>query len=478
VEFNDNVWGLPNGFFFQTQLFALSDKNLYEQYYKADFDTGNQQTFAYVKQQEDNWAWTVLAQPRIRDWVTETAWLPQAGGHWIGEGLPFDLGPIQGLTFNVNAQAAYAQLTTAGVPAGFPAFATIQNNDTGRFDINSELAMPMKLGDVKIVPYGHLDLTYYTNDLQDDPEGRVIGGGGVRGSVPFSHLYPDLSSCLFNVDGIYHKIVLSGNYYYAQSSVPHTKLPQLDLLFDDPELKSLQDITPFQTTYNPSHATLLTTSPIYDPQLYAIRQLVTNAIDTQDTIQVLQVDLLQRWQTKRGYPGQEHTTDFMVLDLSASVFPNKDQNFGSYFAFLQYDWVWNIGDRTALLSSGWLDPEAGGPRVFSVGASFNRPDRTNFYLGYRQIDVLNSRAVTGAFTYIFSPKYAMTLSSVYDFGTAQSLANTLVLTRVGTDLQASFGVTYNAILRSYGVVFELVPNLSARTHSRYLTIADPRTLVQ
>jgi hypothetical protein len=192
-------------------------------------------------------------------------------------------------------------------------------------------------------------------------------------------------------------------------------------------------------------------------------------------MEVLQGDIRQRWQTKRGYPGQEHTVDWMTLDLSASFYPDADRdNFGSHWAFLQYDWTWNIGDRTSLVSTGWLDPYTNGPSMFTVGAYFNRPDRTNFFLGFRDIPLLESRAVTAAVTYVFSPKYAMTLSSVYDFGTSTSLTNSLVVTRVGKDLQLSFGISYNAIVNNFGVVFEIIPNISSRIKSRYLPVTDPR----
>ena len=63
-----------------------------------------------------------------------------------------------------------------------------------------------------------LDLAYYTQDLTGDDRGRLYGGGGVRASMPFSRLYPDVQSELFNLNGIYHKIVFSGNYYIADSN--------------------------------------------------------------------------------------------------------------------------------------------------------------------------------------------------------------------------------------------------------------------
>src|SRR5262249_16305536 len=128
-----------------------------------------------------------------------------------------------------------------------------------------------------------------------------------------------------------------------------------------------------------------------------------------------------------------------------------------------------------LFSSGWMDPIENGPRVFSIGASLNRPDRTNFFLGYREIEPVGSQAVTTAMTYIFSPKYAMTASSIYDFGTQQTLANSLVLTRLGTDLQVSVGITYNALQNNFGFTFEVVPNVVA-AHSRRPVALPPGAL--
>jgi hypothetical protein len=212
-------------------------------------------------------------------------------------------------------------------------------------------------------------------------------------------------------------------------------------------------------------------------------------VDTLDTIDVLQLDLRQRWQTKRGYPGQEHIIDWMTLDLSASIFPQSGRsstwpyqtyqllppgqqppppaplpnaqrdNFDEPFAFLEYNWLWNIGDRTALASTGWVDPIDNGPRVFTFGTYLNRPDRTNIYLGYRQIDPLHSKAVVASLSYVFSPKYAMTASSVYDFGTAQAVSNSLIFTRMGSDLQVSIGFTYNTLQNNFGFTFEVIPNL-------------------
>jgi hypothetical protein len=444
---------LPEDFTLQFQTSVLSDRNFLEQYYKIEFDQEmNQETYLYLKQQRDNWAWTVLTEPNIRNWVTETEWLPRADGYLLGQSF-FDR-----LTYNAHASAGYARLRTTDQPPP-PLEPTDFPVDTGRLDFMQELSAPFMLGPIRVVPYGVLDLTYYTEDLTGSDRGRIYAGGGVRASMPLTRLYPGIQSELWNLNGINHKIVLSTNYFIVHSDTSHTSLPQLDRINDDATDQALRDIRPFQPLYNPAHGFVLANSPLYDPQLFAIRRLIDNRVDTLDTIEELQVDLRQRWQTKRGYPGMQHIVDWMTLDLSGSIFPHPQRdNFGDNFAFLQYDWVWNIGDRTALTSTGWFDPIDNGASVFTVGAYFNRPDRTNFYLGYRETDPLNSRALVGSVNYVFSAKYAMTGTATYDLAN-KIQSNSLSFTRMGSDLQLVFGVNYNSTLSSFGVTFEIFPNL-------------------
>ncbi len=458
-------------FTFQSQVALIRDRNFIEQYYKQEWDTDlNQETYAYLKWQRNNFAATGLVKPNIREWITEDIWLPKLEGQALG------LSPFELLTYNARASAGYGILRPTKEPQ-FAYLNTDVRDDTGRFDINQDISLPLTLGPVKVVPYAMLDLTAYTRDLNGDTTGRVYGGGGVRGSIPFTRVYPNVQSDLFNLCGINHKIVLGGNYFIAESNEPYSSFPQLDRLNDDATDQALRNITPRQIALNPAHGANLVNSPIFNPQTYAIRRIVDNRVDTVDTIEVLQADIRQRWQTKRGYPGMQHVVDYLTLDLSASFFPHPTRdNFGKSAAFLEYDTVWNIGDRTAIVSSGLYDPQDDGARIFALGAYLNRADRTNFYVGYRAIDPLDSRALTAAVTYIFSPKYALTGSSTYDFGTEQSLSNSLVVTRIGSDLTTSFGITYNALLNNFGFTLELVPNIVAVGRNRFTPSAFGSTL--
>jgi hypothetical protein len=449
-----NAQEMPDGFSFQGQVSLLSDRNFLEQYYQWEFlNDLNQSTFAYLKQQQDIWAWSVLAEPHYLPWYTQTAWLPKAEGWLLGVNL------LDRVVSNTKLSAGYALLR----PTDQPPFAfepTDVKVDTARLDLWQELSLPFALGPFKVVPYVVGDVAYYSEDVNGDQVGRLYGGAGVRASVPFSKLYPDVCSELFNVDGIFHKIVLSGNYYNAYSTIPFKQLPQLDRLNDDVTdftLRNMHVLSP--TTIPLPNGLLLAYSPLYNPQDYAVRRLLDTRTDTLDTVEAVQFDLRQRWQTKRGFPGSEHIVDWMTLDVSASIFPDSHRDdFGHYLGFVDYDWLWNIGDRTALFSSGWFEPFTNGARVYGFGASFNRPDTTNFTIAYRQIDPVDSRAVIGQITLPFSAKYAMTASTTWDFG-AHNQTYTLLLTRKGTDVLLGLGVSYSSILRTFSFTFEVVPNL-------------------
>jgi hypothetical protein len=453
-------WNLPEGFSVQNQAAFLSDKNFLEQYFKSEFDSApNQETFFRLKQQQDNWAWTFMTEPRLRSWVTETEWLPRADGWLLGQSL------FERLTYNAHASAGYARLRpTSEEPFPLPPiFLTDIEDDTGRFDLWQDLSLPFYLGPLKLAPYGVVDLTYYTRDLNDEATGRFYGGGGVRGSLPLTRLYPGVENLYLNVNGLNHKVVLSANYYIVHSDRTFTQFPQLDRLDDDATDQARRDITPLQTAYNPQNGFFLANSLVFNPQTYAIRRLIDSRVDTLDSIQVLQLDLRQRLQTKRGYPGMQHIIDWMTLDVSASYFPQAQRdNFGESWAFFEWDYVWNLGDRTSVTSNGWFDPFEHGARYWTIGTQFNRPDRTQFYLGYRQTDPLNSRVAIASVGYIFSPKYALTASANYDFG-IQSQMTSLTFTRIGTDLQMSVGVSYNSYVNTWGVIFEVLPNLVAQT---------------
>ncbi len=441
---------------FMGQAAYLSDKNFYEQFFKLRYDNEpNQETFAYLYGANGNFSWSALAEANVnRDWVTETEWLPRVDGALTGQSF-FDL-----FLYSARGSAGYARLQPA-TQEPLPVIRTEATEvDTARLNLNQRLSIPFDLGPARFEPYGIVDATYYSRDLTGDDRGRVLGAGGVRASIPFSKLYADASSELFNVRGLNHKVEWGANYYAAKASSSLENLPLLDRLNDDSNDLSARSFRPYADLFVAgADGIALRDSPRFDAQRYAVRRVLDNRPETLDTLQVIQADVRQRLQTKRGVPGRDHTVDWMTLDLSASFYPKPDRdNFGKGTAFLEYNFVWNWGDRTALSSSGWTDPFDPAATYVNVGVFYNRPDGGNFYLGYRHVDPVRSRALIAVLGYQLNRKYSITAANVFDFGTEIAQSTSVAFNRTGTDLTLSLGFSYNAFVNNFGVQVLLLPN--------------------
>lgn len=433
----------------------LSDKNFYEQYYKIRYDDDpNQETFAYLYGAAGNFSWSALGEVNVnRPWVTETQWLPRVDAALTGQSF-FDL-----FLYSARASAGYALLRPAS-QSPLSLIPTEVAVDTARVNLNQRLSLPFDLGPARIVPYGVVDATYYSQDLTGQDRGRVLGAGGVRASIPFSKLYADASSELFNIRGLNHKVEWGANFYTAKATSSTANLPLLDRLNDDSNDLSARSWRTYVPLFIPGPDGLaLQNSPRFDAQQYAIRRVLDNRPETLDTLQVVRGEIRQRLQTKRGLPGQDHTVDWMTLDLSASFYPKAERdNFGKNLAFLEYNYIWNWGDRTALSSSGWTDPFDLAARYLNLGVTYNRPDGSNLYVGYRHVDPVQSRALILALGYQLTRKYSITASNVFDFGTQLAQTTSLAFNRTGTDLTVSLGFSYNALVNNFGIQFLLLPN--------------------
>jgi hypothetical protein len=450
---------------FMGQFAYQSDMNFYEQYYKIRFDQDpNQETFGYFYGANGNAAWSALAQVNVnRPWMSETQWLPRLDAALVGQTWLDDR-----LVYTARANAGYAKFLTADVGPASSLITEQENTGTIRAGVNQRVALPFDLGPFRFEPYAMGDTTYYSQDLNGADIGRLTGGVGLQATIPFSRLYSDVKSETFNIRGLYHKVEYGVNYYLAGTNHSSQQLPLLDRLNDDNTDLTSRAFRGNSTQLVPGPTGVaLATENIFNPQYVAIRRLVDNKSETIDAVQVLQAQMRNRWQTKRGLPGSDHTVDYMGLDLSASYFPTAgQQGIGTNFAFLEYNYYWNIGDRTSILSQAWVDPINPGAHYFQIGTSFNRPDGTNFTIGYRQTDPLNSKALLAVLSYQLSQKYSMSIASVYDFAVEQAQSTSFIFSRTGTDLTVSVGFTYNAFINNFGFQFLILPNAAAPRLSR------------
>ena len=112
-----------------------------------------------------------------------------------------------------------------------------------------------------------------------------------------------------------------------------------------------------------------------DPRKYAFRAGMQNWVSSPtaemvDDVMAARLGVHQRWQTKRGQPGQQRVVDWIVLDIDGTVFPEADRdNFGKYLGLLEYDFRWHVGDRFSILSDGYADFFQDGLSMVSLGTA-------------------------------------------------------------------------------------------------------------
>lgn len=486
----------------QLEAAYISDRNFLEQYYKRLFDTGlDQATLAYGIWQRGDHALTLLAQPNLQDWYTDTQWFPKLDYYHLGGSL-FDL-----FTYWGHSGVDYANTHTdvmvndpdlfAFIPFD-PVSATSGAFRTGRLHTSHEISLPLNLRFLKVTPYFQGQLVgwdnQYANSLppltlsttlpntayirgpQGAMLGRAVAAGGGRLSAMAWRTFPTVESSLFNLHGLAHKMVFDVDFRTTTSNVDLNRIGVQDQLDDN----TYEFVRRYFALINYVGGVL---PAQYDPRFLTLRRGISpiaGTVDIQDDMETLNLAWRQRLQTKRGQPGQQRVIDWMTLDISSTYFPNSSRdNFGVPFGQTQYDWQWFVGDRTSIISTGWFefwdvtgDPIlASNPRhanspfgldIITTGVSLARPPRGNVFVGYSVINsgVIATSALNVAMSYWLSPKWYGSFSTSYDFGNEILLGSTFGVTRIGADFLTSIGLTVDPQRQSYMFGFELTPRLS------------------
>ena len=482
-----------------------TDRNFLEQYYKRLFDSGmDEGTLAYGIYQDRNRAFSLLSSANLQYWYTDTQYFPKFDYYRFGDNF-FNL-----FSWTQNSGIDYANTHTdimVNSPKTFafqpfdPVSATSGPFRTGRAWTNQQLEMPINLNVLRLVPYAQGQLVGWDNQYQTAlpnpllvgriPEsafvrgpqgamlGRAWGAVGARANVMAWKNYSFVESELLNVHGISHKINFDVDFRAAYSNVPVNRIGVQDQLDDNTYeyVRRYFALTNYVGGVLPAQ---------YDPRYLYLRRAInpiTGTTDLQDTIMTSQFGLRQRLQTKRGPEGKRRVTDWMILDLQTTYFPNADRdNFGRPFGQNMYNYEWYLGDRTSFVSTGWFEfwdvtgrpillsnptksNDPFGLRIITNGISITRPPRANIYIGYSIINTgpIATSALNTAFAYWLSPKWYGTFSTSYDFGNGILLGSTFSVTKIGADFLTSIGLSVDPQRSSYTFGFELSPRLSPST---------------
>lgn len=410
----------------------LSDRNFLESFYRDEFNTGkDQETLLHMKRLKDNWAFSFLTKGRINDFQDELEELPTAQFHMAGQDLFGGL-----MTYYTDSKAGrFRYRYDDEGPGGDEDFFTFAST-------RHEIDMPLCWGKGKIVPFVAGTFAFDDSDAFDtglngkavDPEDKLwLGEAGLRYSTMFWKTDQFLRSRIWDLNGMRHTIR------------PHAELV------------------------------------VYDQS--------DDAIEMRD---IVNVGLAQRWQTRRGNPGNLRTVDWMSLDVDATWVKDSDDattgpnrfifddptipifdrrttdDYGVRRNSIQADYKWRVSDTLAMLSDLNYDMQSGVVQQFDVGVSRYCWPNLSYYIGSRYLNRViltdnneyyekGTNALNFAVTYKINPRYTVVFSQEYDFDFEQNVRSELALIRRYHRMYYGFTISVDESLDRNAITFSIWP---------------------
>lgn len=430
---------LPYSWQLTAEASYLSDENFLQQFYRGEFNSGKEQeTLLHLKRIEDNWGLSVLGKARVNDFLDKVEEQPTAEFHLTGQSFWDDRLTL----YSDNQVSRYRYLYgTDSLDRGPEHFFTYTMT-------RNEVDMPLRVGKSKIVPFvagtfGYEDgggFQASLDGLPAEPQDTIwVGEGGVRMSTqPFWKVYPDVKSRFWDVNGIRH---------------------------------------------------------IIRPQVTAVAYTNSDNVDEQrDT---LDFGISQRWQTKRGRPGQLRTVNWLRMDLDFVwvndsgdatagpdqflwnkpfipmvnragnvLFPQDRRTttvFGPRRNYIGLDAALRLSDTTSVLGDLNFDMQSGVAQQIDVGVARLCWPNLSYYVGTRYLrrlvsgEEVGSNAVTFAATYVVDPRYTAVFSQQYDFDYGAGIRSDITLIRKYHRMNLALTLSADESLDERRIVLSLWP---------------------
>lgn len=471
--------GFLAGWTVQAEVGWISDRTFLEQYYEQEWDDRKDQiTGVRLRRVRDNRSLLVEANGQLNPFFTQTQWLPRLDHYMLGQDLAGE-----SLTWHSHSSLAYANQNIASEPtnpvlAGQFALLPWEQNAAGdrarpegeRFITRNQIAAPLDFEPFKVVPFATGELGHWGSDLEGNDIQRAYVQAGLRASIPFWTVNPQIQDPVFNLNGLAHKVVFDMEASISESNRNFTEFPMYDEIDDDvfDDIRRRLFFAPFGgelagTFFDPS------TSPTtidgkFDPRMYLLRSnsqswVTSPAMEVVDDLTQVRFGMRHRLQTKRGLPGRQHVVDWVTLDSNVTWFPDENRdNFGSPLGLADYDFRWHLGDRFTLVSDGAADFFGEGFRTLSGGMLINRPSRGNLYLGYRTLrGPFTADVLTATVNYRLNPKWVASASAVVDFSEAGNIGQSITFSRIGESLIVSLGANIDESKDNVGFNFLVEP---------------------
>ncbi len=482
----DSLWRFAGPWTFDAQVGKISDRNVINNYDQGGWNSEDNRTTALELQKTDGDSTLSLsAEYALDDFFTNANWLPRLDHYRLGRSLLHDR-----VTWYAHTRVGYMDYNTASAPYDWlhdgryfrylpwelasdsptnaipnpatpmaPQPKTI--NMSGEvFSTRHELDLPFNVGPIRAVPYVLGDFSHWGTDRSGQDVQRFYGQGGLRLNLPFWKVLPNCASRSWYVNGLAHKVDFDAELSYARSDQSMDNLLMTDAL----DNWALEDFRRrySMTTFAGNGGVI---PMMFDPRYYALRQgmagnVTAKNMEIADNLTLARFGMTHRFQTKRGPVGNRHIIDWVTLSSHFNYYPEAEQNYGKQIGLIDYDFLWHVGDRFSIFSSGLYDLFDDGQQITRLGATWNRPKRGSFSMMYDQLAGLLQRDyLTMSVSYDMNEKYAMVYSSSFEIRKQgwENLGHNFMFTRTGESFRMLVGASYNPTRDEWGFTFGIEP---------------------
>jgi len=384
---------LPDNWELTLEASYISDPTFLEEFETSEFFEGKEQeTLIYLKKQQDNWAWDLLTQWRVLDFVTQTEHLPNTTFQLIGQ-------PILNNLATFFSESRLGAVRYRPDDRRFFHSGRVDNLDstdvTIRGDTRQEITFPLKLDPVQVVPFGSARLSAWDGSPHDGGKQRFFGTYGLSGSMYLWRVYDKVESELLDLHRMRHLIKPDATVFLSESSIPS------------------KDLTPFD-----------------------------EGVEDIDDFDGAQLGLRQRWQTKRGGPGQWRSVNWITWDVEAGFFndaTDRARTHGDTFLsrpetslpanYINTNLIWRLSDSTALLYDANVDLNRGRTGTSNISFHVDRSPRLSYFFGHRYIGETSSNLLGFGANYKLTPKYSLAIREQYDLQRTRTLDFTITIIR-------------------------------------------------
>ncbi len=447
----------------------ISDRNVLEQYFENEWDTEKDFTSGLrLRRYNGNRMLDISGNGRVNDFFTETESLPKIDHYLLGQDLFGER-----FTYSAYSSVGYLHQRSATAPldpaelAKFSALPYESDSEGLVATTRQELSLPLTLGAWDVVPYLSGEAGFWKEDINQEDQTRLVGQAGLRTSLPFWRVYPNVENRLFDLRGMAHKVTLESDLFYADANKDLSLFPLYDPLDDNS-----QEHFRRRFIFNTFGGTL---PAQFDERNYALRNgmqrwVSAGARTIADDMTQARFGINQRWQTKRGLPGQERIVDLITFDTDFIFYPQAERdNFGEDVGAINYDFRYHIGDRLTLLSDGYFDVFSQGLKTVSAGAQVSRPGRGDAYIGMLSLEgPISANILNGYANYRLNEKWIVSGGAAFDFGNTGSIGQNIALTRIGETALVRVGVNIDSGRDNVSFNFNIEPRFLPTSRLGYL----------